>query len=79
MEEPKKSKSLFANVTAKNYFITALVAFALDILISIATQSSRPTTKAEALIPGMLMGILGWIAIICLIAGIIKFFTSRKK
>lgn len=79
MESPKKSKSIFAKTTAKQFFTIAIVSFALDMLVSIATQGSRPTTQAEAIIPGLLMGILGWVAIICLIAGIIKWLSSRKK
>ncbi len=79
MAETGKSKSFLANMTAKKYFIAALISLGLDFFVSFVTQGMRPTTKAEALIPGMLMGILGWIAIICLIAGIVKLITSRKK
>lgn len=79
MESPKKSKSIFANVTAKQFFIAALVSFALDVIVSLATQGFRPSTQAEAIIPGLIMGVLGWVAIICVIAGIVKWFSSRKK
>lgn len=79
MENPKKSKSLFANVSAKQFFVAAIVCFALDMVVAVATQGARPTTQAGAAIPGLLMGVLGWVAIICLIAGIVKWLTSRKK
>ena len=79
MENPKKSKSIFAALSAKQFFVAAIIAFALDMIVAIATQGARPTTQAAAFIPGMLMGILGWVAIICLIAGIVKWFSSRKK
>ncbi len=79
MQSPKKSKSLFTNITARQYFIAAIIAFVLDLIIMMATQDFRPTTKAEAIIPGMLAGALGWVAIICVIAGIVKWFSSRKK
>ena len=79
MENPKKSKSLFANVSAKQFFIAAIISFALDMVVALATQSSHPTTQAAAVIPGLLMGVLGWVAIICLVAGIVKWLSSRKK
>ena len=72
-------KSIFARTTAKQFFVAAAISFALDIIVSIATQNFRPTTQTGAMIPGCLMGILGWVAIICLIAGIVKWFSSRKK
>lgn len=79
MESPKKSKSIFANVSAKQFFVAAIISFVLDMVVAIVTQGSRPTTQAEAMIPGLLMGVLGWVAIICLIAGTVKWFSSRKK
>lgn len=79
MENPKKSRSLFAALSAKQFFVAAAIAFVLDMIVAMATQGARPTTQAAALIPGLLMGILGWVAIICLIAGIVKWFSSRKK
>ena len=79
MKDPKKSKSIFAKATAKQFFIAALVSFALDVIVSLATQDFRPSTQSEAIIPGLIMGVLGWVAIICLIAGIVKWLSSRKK
>jgi hypothetical protein len=79
MEKPKKSRSIFAELSAKQFFVAAAISFALDMIVAIATQGARPTSQAAAFIPGMLMGVLGWVAIICLIAGIVKWFLSRKK
>ena len=81
MSNPNTSpkKSLFTNVSAKQFFIAAIIFFALDIFIAMVTESNRPTTQIGAILPGLLMGVLGWIAIICLIAGIVKWFKSRKK
>jgi len=79
MESPKKSKSFFGNISARQFFVAAIISIALDMIIFIAIQDFRPTTKAEAIIPGMLAGVLGWVAIICVIAGIVKWFSSRKK
>ena len=79
MEKPKKSRSIFAALSAKQFFVAAAISFALDMIVAIVTQGARPTTQAAAFIPGMLMGVLGWVAIICLIAGIVKWFSSRKK
>ena len=79
MEDPKKKKSLFAKVSAKQFFVAAIVSFALSYVVYLATQSSRPTTQAGALIPGLLMGVLPLVAIICVIAGIVKWIPPRKK
>lgn len=79
MESPKKSKSIFAKLSAKQFFVAAIISFALDMVVAIATQDFRPTTQAEAIIPGLLMGVLGWVAIICVVAGIVKWLSSRKK
>ena len=77
MEDLKKTKS--AKVSAKKYFVAAIVSFGLSIVGILATQSYRPTTQAGALIPGLLIGVLGWVAIICVIIGTVKWFRSRKK
>ena len=79
MEKSKKSRSIFATVSAKQFFIAAIISFALDMIVAFATQSYRPTTLTGAFIPGLLMGVLGWVAIICVVAGIVKWFLSRKK
>lgn len=79
MDNPKKSKSIFAAVSAKQFFVAAIISFALDMIVAIATQGSRPSTQAEAIIPGLIMGVLGWVAIICVIAGIVKWLASRNR
>lgn len=70
MENPKKSKR-----PAKPFFVAAIISFALSMVVSLATQGFRPSTQLEAIIPGLLMGILGWIAII----GLVKWLSFRKK
>jgi len=79
MENPKKSKSVFARASAKQFFVAALISFALDVIVSLATQDFRPSTQAEAIIPGATMSVLLLVAIICVIAGIVKWLSSRKK
>ena len=69
MESPKKSKSIFANTSAKQFFVAAVISFVLTLI-------------ANSL-PGQLFAILtgafGWVMIICVIAGIVKWLSSRKK
>lgn len=79
MNSPEKSKSIFARASAKQYFVVAAISFGLDVVVSLATQDFRPSTQTEALLPGLIMGVLGWVAIICFIAGVVKWFSARKK
>jgi uncharacterized membrane protein len=79
MENPKKSKSVFARASAKQFFVAALISFALDVIVSLATQDFRPSTQVEAIIPAATMSVLLLVAIICVIAGIVKWLSSRKK
>lgn len=69
MESPKKSKSIFATVSAMQFFIAAIISFVLVLV----------TNSIPGQLFALLTGALGWVMIICVIAGIAKWLSSRKK
>ncbi len=79
MKPQNEKKSFFSGLSAKKLFTVSLIAFIFDLVVAIATQGLRPTSKIEAILPGLLMGISGWVSIVFLFAGIIKWLTSLNS
>jgi hypothetical protein len=49
----------------------------LSFLCAAIQGSMQPSTQMEALIPGIIIGLLGWVAIILFIVAIVQVFLNR--
>jgi hypothetical protein len=47
-------------------------------LVSAITNGMTPTTKMQALLPGLIMGLAGWAAIILFIVAIVQAILNRR-
>jgi uncharacterized protein YraI len=79
IKQPTENPRKIASVSAKQFFVAAAISFTLDMIAAVATQDFRPSTKVEVIIPSLLMGVLGWLAVTFTIAGIVKWLSSRRK
>lgn len=51
----------------------------LAFIFSAIQSGSRPTTQLGALIPGLLTGLAGWVAIILFIVAIVQAILNRRS
>lgn len=51
----------------------------LSLLCSTIQGSMRPTTQMEAIIPGLMVGLLGWAAIILFIVALVQTVRNRMN
>jgi uncharacterized membrane protein len=61
---------------------TALIGVGCMVLafICAAIQSGmRPTTQLEALLPGLIVGLVGWVAIILFIVAIVQAIQNHRR
>lgn len=79
MENPAKPGSFFTRLPARHYFIAAVVTFGVDMFIAIVTQGYLPSTRLEAIFHGLLLGGLGWLSILLLFAGIVRWLYTWKN
>ena len=63
---------------AKKNALIAVGFLALSLIVSAITNDMDPNTKFEALLPGIIMGLCGWTAIILFIIAIIQAVRNRK-
>jgi hypothetical protein len=79
MENPKSPGSFFARLTARHYFIGAVLCFGVDMFIAIVTQGYIPATRVEAVLRGLVLGGLGWLSVLLLLAGIARGLYAWKN
>ena len=77
-EQPAPETPPKIRPASRNAWIGAGV-LAFSFLVSLMTNGMRPTTQLEALIPGLIIGLAGWVAIIMFGIAIVQAVLNRRE